>query len=157
MWKYGRPTWITGDCSREIRKQLLLVRKAMTNLDSALKSKDINHFADKGLYSQGYDLSISHVQMWELDCKAGRAPKNWCFWTVVLKKTCKSPLDSKEIKPVNLKVNQPWILIGRTDTEAEAQILWPPDAKSWLNGNDPDSGKDWRQKEKETVENKMVR
>ena len=143
MWKYGRPTWITGDCSREIRKQLLLVRKAMTNLDSALKSKDINHFADKGLYNQGYDLSISHVQMWELDCKAGRAPKNWCFWTVVLKKTCKSPLDSKEIKPVNLKVNQPWILIGRTDTEAEAPIFWPPAMKSWLTGKDRDAGKDW--------------
>ena len=156
MWKYGGPTWITGDCSREIRKRLLLGRKAMTNLDSALKSKDINHFADKGLYSQGYDLSSSHVQMWELDHKAGRAPKNWCFWTVVLKKTCESPLDSKEIKPVNLKVNQPWILIGRIDAEAEEPILWSSDLKSWLIGKDPDSGKDWRQEEKGATEDEMV-
>ena len=82
---------------------------------------------------------------------------NWHFQTVVLEKTLESPLDSKEIKPVDLKGDQPWMLIGRTDAEAEAPIFWPPDAKSWLIGKDPDAGKDWRQKEKEEAEDKMVR
>ena len=94
--------------------------------------------------------------MWELDKKKGWAPKNWCFWTVVLEKTLESPLDSKEMKPVNPKRNQPWIFIGRTDTEAETLILWPPDAKNWLIGNDPDVGKDWRQEEKGTTEDEMA-
>ena len=93
--------------------------------------------------------------MWELDHKEGWAPKNWCFWSVVLEKTLESPLDCKEIKPVNPKGNQSWIFIGRTDTEAEAPILWPPDAKSWLTGTDPDAGKDWRQEEKGTTQVKM--
>ena len=84
--------------------------------------------------------------MWELDHKGGRALKNWYFWIVMLEKTLKSLLDGKEIKPVNPKGNQPWIFIGRTD--AEAPILWPPDARSWLIGKDPDAGKDWKQKEK---------
>ena len=82
--------------------------------------------------------------MWELDYKESWAQKNWCFWTVVLEKTLKSPLDSKEIKPVNPKGNQSWIFIGRTDAEAEAPILWPLDVKIWLTGKDPDAGKDWR-------------
>ena len=86
--------------------------------------------------------------MWELDHKESWALKNWCFWTVVLEKTLESPLDCKEIKPVNPKGNQSWILIGRTDAEAETPVLWPPDAKDWLIGKDPDAGKDWRQKEK---------
>ena len=90
----------------------------------------------------------SHVQMWELDHKDGWALKNWCFRAVMLKKMLESPLDSKEIKPVHPKGNQPWIVIGRTDAEAEALILWPPDAKSWLTGKDPNSGKDWGQEEK---------
>ena len=84
--------------------------------------------------------------MWELDYKESWAPKNWCFWTVVLEKTLESPLDCKEIQPVNPKGNQSWIFIGRTD--AEAPILWPPDAKNWLTGKDPDPGKDWRQEER---------
>ena len=84
--------------------------------------------------------------MWELDCKESWAPKNWCFWTVVLKKTLESPLDCKEIQPVHLKGNQSWIFIGRTDAEAETPILWPTDAKNWLIGKDPDAGKYWRQK-----------
>ena len=82
--------------------------------------------------------------MRELDHKEGWAPKNWCFWSVMLEKTLESPLDWKEIKPVNPKGNQPWIFIGRTD--AEAPILWPPDARSWLIGKDPDAGKDWRRR-----------
>ena len=83
--------------------------------------------------------------MWELDCEESLAPKNWCFWTVVLEKTLESNLDCKEIQPVNPKGNQSWIFIGRTDVEAESPILWPPDAKSWLTWKDPDAGKDWRQ------------
>ena len=86
--------------------------------------------------------------MWELDRKEGWALKNWCFWTVVLENSLESPLDGKEIKPVDPKENQSWIFIGSTDTEAEALILWPPDGKSWLTGKDPDDGKDWRQEEK---------
>ena len=80
--------------------------------------------------------------MWELDHKEGRALKNWCLQTVVLEKTLKSSLDCKEIKPVNPKGNQPWRFTGRTDTEAETPILWPPDAKSWFIAKDPDAGKD---------------
>ena len=90
------------------------------------------------------------------DHKEGRALKNWCFWTVVLEKTLESPLDNEEIKPINPKGNQPWILIGRTDAEAEDPMLWPPDAKSWLIEKDPDAGKDWRQKEKMVTEDEMV-
>ena len=82
--------------------------------------------------------------------------KNWCFWIVVLEKTLESLLDCKEIKPVNPKGNQPWIFIGRTDSQAEAPVLWPPDGKSWLMRKDPDAGKDWTQEEKGTTEDKMV-
>ena len=98
----------------------------------------------------------SHVQMWELDHKESRAPKNWCFWIVVLEKTLESPLDCKEIQPVNRKGNQSWMFIGRTDAKAETPILWPPDAKNWLTGEDPGAGKDWRQEKKETTEDEMV-
>ena len=104
----------------------------MTNLDSILKS-----FANKGLFSQSYGFSSSHVWMWELDYNEGWMPKNWHFWTLVLEKTLESLLDSKEIKTVNPKGNQPWIFIGRTDAEVEAPILWPCDAKSWFIGKDP--------------------
>ena len=86
--------------------------------------------------------------MWEMDYKETWAPKNWCFWTVVLEKTVESPLDCKEIKPVNPKGNQSWIFIGKTDREAETLILWPPDVKKWLIWKDPDAGKDWRWEEK---------
>ena len=95
--------------------------------------------------------------MWEWDHKEGWVPKNWCFWIMVLEKTLESPLDCKEITPVNPKGNQPWIFIGRTDAEAEALILWPSDAKSWLIGKDPGAGKDWRQKEKGEAEDELVR
>ena len=88
--------------------------------------------------------------------KKGWVPKNWCFWTVVLEKTLKSPLDCQEIKPVNPKRNQPWIFIGRTDAKTEAPILWPPDVKSWLIGKNPDAGKDWRLEEKGTTEDEMA-
>ena len=94
--------------------------------------------------------------MWELDYKESWAPKNWYFWNVVLEKTLESPLDSKVIKPVHPKGNHSWIFIGRTDAEAEALMLWPPDAKNWLIGKDPDAGKDWRQEEKGKTEDEMV-
>ena len=101
-----------------------------------------HYFAKKGPYSQSYGFSGSHVWMQELDYKESGTSKNWCFWTVVLEKTLESPLDCKEIKPINPKGNEPLIFIGRTDTEAEAPIIWPPDAKSWLTGKDPDAEKD---------------
>ena len=94
--------------------------------------------------------------MWELDHKEGWGPKNWCFWTVGVEKTLKSPLDSKVIKPVSPKGNQPWIFIGRTDAETECPVLWPPDLKSQLIGKDPDAGKDWGQDEKGVTEDEMV-
>ena len=113
-------------------------------------------FANKGPSSQSYVFSTSHVWMWELDYKESWAPKNWCFWTVMLEKTLESPLDCKEIKPLHPQGNQTWIFIGRTDAEAEAPVLWPPDTKSQLIGKDPDAAKDWRQKEKRVVEDEMV-
>ena len=138
-----------GDHSHEIRRWLLLGRKAMTNLDSGLRSR--HYLADKIQTDKA-----SHVQMWESDHKEGWMPKNWCFQTVVLEKTFESPVHIKQIKPVKLKGNQFWILIGKTDAEAEAPILWPPDAKSGLIRKDPDAGKDWRQKEKSVTEDEMV-
>ena len=131
------------DCRHEIKRHLLLGRKALTNLDSILKS--IHHFANKGLYSLSY--GFSRAQMWELDLKEDWVPKNWCFWTMVLEKTLESPLDCKEIQPVHPKGNQLWMFIGRIDAEAEAPILYPPDWKNWLIEEDPESGKDWRQGE----------
>ena len=99
-----------------------------------------------------------HVWILELDHKESWGLKNWCFWTVVLvlEKTLESPLNSKEIQPVHPKGDQSWIFIGRTDAEAEAPILWPPDEKNWLTGKDPDAGKDWRQEEKGTTEDEIV-
>ena len=113
--------------------------------------KQRHHFVDKDQYSQSYGLSSSHVWVWELDYKESWALKNWCFWTVVVK-TLVSPLDSKETKRINPKGNQYWIFIGRTDAEAEAPILWPPDVKSWLIWKDPDAGK----QENGMIEDEMV-
>ena len=116
----------------------------------------VSEGGNKAPSSQGYGFSSSQVQMWELDYKESWAPKNWCFWTVVLKKTVESPLDCKEIQPVHPKGDQSWVFIGRTDVEAEIPILWPPDAKSWLIWKDPDAGRDWGQEEKGTTEDEMV-
>ena len=132
-----------GDCSHEIKRRLFLGRKVMTNLDSILKSRD-----NKGLSSQSYGFSSSHVCMLELDYKETWVPENWCFWTVVLEKTLESPLDCKEIQPVHPKGDQSWIFIGRTHVEAENSILWPPDVKSWLICKDHNAGKDWRWEER---------
>ena len=106
------------------------------------------HFVNKGPSSQGYGFSSSHVWMWQLDYKESWAPKNWCPWTVVLEKTLESPLNCKKIQPVHPKGNQSLVFIGRTDVEAEALILWPPDVKSWLIWEEPDVGKYWRQEER---------
>ena len=95
--------------------------------------------------------------MWELVYKESWAPKNWCFWTVVLEKTLESPLDCKEIQPVHPKGDKSWVFIGRIDVEAETPILWPPDVKKWLIWKDPDAGKDWGQEEKGTTEDETVR
>ena len=117
--------------------------------------KQRHHFAEKGPYSQSYGFPIVMYGC-ELDHKEVWAPKNWSFCTVVLEKTLESPLDSKEIKPLNPKGNQSWIFTGRADAKAEALILWPPDSKSWLIRKDPDAGKDWGQEEKGTTEDEMV-
>ena len=143
-----------GDYSHEIKRCLVLGRKAMTNLDSTLKSRDISLLEAPS--SQSYGFSSSHVWMWELDYKESWAPKNWCCWTVVLEKTLESPLDCKKIKQVNPKENQSWIFIGRNYAEAGAPILWTPDAKNCLIWKDPDAGKDWRQEEKRMTEDEMA-
>ena len=100
--------------------------------------------------------SSVHVWMWELGCEEAWAPKNWCFWTVVLEKTLESPLDCKEMQPVHPKGDQSWLFIGRTKAEAETPILWPPHAKSWLTGKDPDVGRDWGKEEKGMTEDEMA-
>ena len=114
------------------------------------------YFANKDLSSQSYGFSSSHVQMWELDHKQSWAPKNWCFWTVVLEKTLESPLDCKEIQPVHPKGDQSWVFINMTDVEAETLILWPPDAKSWLIWKVPDAGEDWKREEKGMTKDEVV-
>ena len=146
----GSKITVDGDCSHEIRRCLLLGRKAMTNLDKHIK-KQRRHSADKGTSSQSYGFSRSYVQMYVLEHKEGWAPKNWCFQTVVLEKTLESPLDCK-IKSVNAKGN---LFIGRTDGEAEASILWPPDIVGQLIRKDLDAGKDWGQ-EKRMTEDEML-
>ena len=113
------------------------------------------YFANTGPSSQSYDFSSSHVWIWKLDYKGSWALKNWCFWTMVLEKTLESPLDCKEIQPVHPKGKQSWMIIGRTDAEAETPIFWPRHTKSWLTAKDPDAGRDWRQEEKGTTEDEM--
>ena len=142
-----------GDCSHEIKRHFLLGRKAITNLDSILKSRDITlltkvHLIKAMVFpvvTYGCESwTIKKAESWTI--KKGWTPKNWSFSTVVLEKTLERPLDNMEIKPVNPKGNQSWIFIWRTDAEAETPVLWLPDAKSWLIGKDPDAGKDWGQK-----------
>ena len=145
-----------GDCSHEIKRHLFLGRKARTNLNSILKSRNITLVTKVRPFSQSYGFSSGHVWMWELDYKESWVLKNWCFWAVVLEKTLESPLDCKEIQLVHPKGNESWIFIGRTDAEAEISILWPLDTKNWLIGKDPDAGQDWRQEEKGTREDEMV-
>ena len=143
-----------GDCSHEIKRHLLLGRKAMTNLDSIIKTRD-STLSTKVCLVKAMVFPVVMCGC-ELDYKESWALKNWCFWTVVWEKTLERHLDCKEIKPVHLKGNQPWIFIGRTDAEAETPILWPPDAKNWLIRKHPDAGEDWRQVEKGTTEDETV-
>ena len=123
---------------------VLLGRKVMTNLDSIFKSRDIT-LPTKIHLVKAMVFSSSHEWMWELDSEESWALKNWCFWTVVLEKTLESPLGCREIQPVHPKGDQSRVFIGRTDVEAETPILWPPHAKNWLIGKDPNAGKDWGQ------------
>ena len=125
-----QPSSCTFDCLSQRNEDLYSSNK-----------KQRHYFANKGPSSQGYGFSSNHAWMWELDCKESWALKNWCFWTVVLGKTLESPLDCKEIQPVNPKGNQSWLFIGRTDVEAVTPILWPPDVKKWLIWKDPMLGK----------------
>ena len=138
---WGSKITTDTDCSREIKRCLLLGRKVMTNLDSILKNRDIT-LPTKVWSSQGYGFSSGHVWMWELDCEESWVLKNWCFWTVVLEKTFESPLDCKEIQLVHPKGDQSPVFVERTDAEAETPVLWPPHVKSWLIGKDPDAGRD---------------
>ena len=117
---------------------LLLGRKVMTNLDSIFQIRTL--LCQQSPSSQGYGFSGGHVWMWELDCEESRAPKNWCFWTVVLEKTLESPLDCKESQPVHFEGDQSWNFFGRNDVKAETPVLWPPHVKSWLIGKDSDAG-----------------
>ena len=149
---WGSKFTADGDCSHEIKRCLSLGKKATTNPDSTLKSRDITLPTKVHLVkAMVFPLVMYGCDSWTI--KKKWMLKNWCFWAVMLK-TLESPLDCKEIKPVNPKGNQSWIFIGRT--EAETPILWPPDVKNWLIGKDPDAGKDWRQEETGTTEDKMV-
>ena len=149
---FGSKIIADGDSSHEIRRWLLLDRNAMRNLDSVLKSRDITVLTK--VHIVNLRLSSGHVWLWELDCKEGRVPENRCCQTVVLEKTPESPLDSKEIQAVNLKGNQHWILVRRTD--AEGPLFWSSDANSWLIWQVPDVGKDWGQKEKRASEDEKA-
>ena len=133
-----------GDCSHEIKRHLLPWRFVIDKPRRYIKNQS-HYFADKGPYSQNYGFSGGHGWMWELHYKESWAPRNWCFWTVVLEKILESPLDCKEIQPIHAKGDQSWIFIGRADAETEMPILGPSDAKNGLIWKDPDAGKDWRQ------------
>ena len=150
----GSKIMADGDCSSEIKRGLLLGRKAITKLDSVLlKNRDITSLTEVCIVkARIFPVVICRC---ELSRQAGWAPKNWCFQTVVREKTLENPLDRKDIKPVSPKGNQPWVFIGRTDAQAEAPIFWPSDVKSWIIGKDPDAVEDWRQ-EKRVTEDKMI-
>ena len=139
-----------GDCSHEIKRQLLLERKVMTNLDSIFKSRDIT------LPTKVHLVKAMVFPVVMLNCEESWALKNWCFWIVVLEKTLESPLDCKEIQPVHSEGDQPWVFFGRNDAKAETPGLWPPHVKSCLIGKDSDAGRDWGQEEKGTTEDEMA-
>ena len=151
----GSKITAVGDCSNDIKRCLFLGRKAMTNLDSIVKRRNITLLTMVHIVkAMVFPVVMYRCESWTF--KDGRVLKNWCFWTVVLEKTLESLLVCKEIKPVHPKGNQPWIFIRRTDAEAEAPILWPPDAKNQFIWKEPDVGKDFRQKEKGMTEYEMV-
>ena len=141
----GSKKTVDGNCNYKIKT--LASQKESYHKPKHHNKKQRHYFTNKGPSSQSYGFSSSHIQMWELDNEEGWMPKHRCFQTVVLEKTLESSLDCKEIKAVNPKGNQSWIFIGRTDAETEAPIRWPPDAKTWLTGKDPDAWEDWVQEE----------
>ena len=143
-----------GDWSHEIKRCFLLGRKVMTNLGSILKSRDITLPTKVSLVK----VMVFPVVMFgcEFYSKESWAPKNWCFWTVVLEMTLESPLDCKEIQPVHSKGDQPWVFFERNDAKAETPVLWPPHTRSWLIARDPDAGMDWGQEDKGTTEDEMA-
>ena len=150
----GSKITVDGDCSHEIKRQLFLEEKLWPTWIAY--SKQIHYFTDWGPSSQGYGFSRGHVWKWELDYEVGWVLKNWCFGTVVLEKTLESPLDCKEIQPVHSEGYQPLDFFGRNDAKAETPVLWPPHAKSWLIGKDPDAGRNWGQEEKGPTEDEMA-
>ena len=135
---FGSKITAAGDCSHEIKRCLFLGRKVMTNLDSIFKSRDIA-LPTKVRLVKAMVFPVARYGCWELDHKESWAPKNWCFWTVVLEKTLQSSLDCKEIQPVHSKGDQSWVYFRRNDAEAEIPVVWPPHAKSWLIGKDSDA------------------
>ena len=150
---WGSKITADGDCSHEIKRCLLLGRKVMTNLDSILKRKDITLPTKVCLVkAMVFPIVTYGCESWTIK----RVWENWCFSTVVLQKTPESPMDCKETQPVHPKGDQSWVFIGRTDTEAETPILWPPHAKSWLIGKVPDAERDWGQEEKGTTEDEIA-
>ena len=159
-WSTPKSDWL---CSLQPKmEKLYIVNRNKTRSWLWLRSwtpyyqiQQRHYFANKGLSSQGYGFSSGQEWMWELDCEESWAPKNWCFWTVVLEKTLESPLDCKEIQPVHPKGDKSWVFTGRTDAEAKTPILQPPHAKSWLIWKDPDAGRDWGQEEKGMTEDEM--
>ena len=145
---WGSKITADGDCSHEIKRCLLLGKKAITNLDSLIKSRDITLPTKVHLVkAMVFPVAMYGCEIW--DYKESWVPKNWCSWTVVLKKTLVSPMDCKETQPIHLKGDQSWIFTGRTDVEAETPIFWSPDVKNWLIWKDPDAGKEWRQEERD--------
>ena len=145
-----------GDCSHEIKRHLLLGRKVMTNPDSILKSRGITLPTNVHLVkTMVFPVVMYGCESWTM--KKAECQRIWCFWTVVLEKTLESPLDCKEIQPVHSEGHQPWDFFGRNDAEAETPVLWPPHAKSWLIGKDPDVGRYWGQEEKAMIEDEMAR
>ena len=151
---FGSEITADGNCRHEIKRRLLLERKAVTNLDSILKSRDITLPTKVRLVK----VIVFPVVMYGYESWPIKKAEHWriVLWTVVLEKTLESPLDCKEIQPVNLKGNQSWVFIGRSDVEAETLIVWPPDVNSWLIWKELDPGKDWRQEEKGTTEDEIV-
>ena len=151
---FGSKITADGDCSHKIKRCLLLGRKAMTNLDSILRSRDVTLLTKVCLVkAMVFPVVMYGCESWPIkkaECQRTDAFELWCW------RRLEGPLDCKEIQPVNPKGNQSWIFIGRTDAEAEAPILWPPDVKKWLIGKDPDAGKDWRQEEKGMTEDEMI-
>ena len=150
-WKYHERKWSNDINNIKMCKEGKMREKSWLYVKLNLWEQQSPSLADLSTHDHRWWF-CGHVWMCELDCEEGWAPKNWCFWTVVLEKTLESPLDCKEIQPVHSEGDQPWVFFGSNDAKAETPVLWPPHAKSWLIGKDSDAGRDWRQEEKGTTE-----